>query len=911
MSTLSYDAQSFILDGQRIWLVSGEVHYSRVPRELWRQRLRAARQAGLNCISTCVFWNIHQSEPGKFVFEGDADLRAFVQMVGEEGLYCILRPGPYVRAEWDFGGLPAWLHRLKDVKLRESSPPFMEACARYIGAVMEQVRDLQATSSPLPVAPGAPTAHPIVMIQIENEWLCHNPEQEDRYLGELARYFRENGCTVPLSMCNNLWARQPGVIDTWNANEHLISDLRQLRVVQPHAPRLVSEFRPGWFDRWGDDHHRKFTPAMNLHRLVQILAAGAQYNLYMFHGGTHFGFFGGRTGEGYVTTSNDHDAPLLEAGGRGEKFDVVKRVSTFANHFGAVLAHLDTSAPHVAAAPADARHSLSIIHHRGSQGQVVYILKDTHDQTRGVELLMPDGTTLDVPLDDERAAWLLLDANLGGTAKLTYSNLRPWAFIGERMLVLFGPPGSAGVVCIDDAPLRVKVPKSRTPAIEHHEQLTVVVLNHEQVDAAYPLADGLVVGAAGLDSNGEAVPRRGWPQTQVIALDGTIKRAAATLAKAPAAPKFTAWQQAGVDDMISGQSPAFREIDGPMSLEALKCDYGYGWYRLTFNKPATGAIVAPGGGDRLHVYQNGKLAALIGYGPGAAWQPQRLKLAGTVSILADNLGRFNDGWRFGEPKGLPEHLHGVTAMRLGKPKVVTGRTPDLFALGGFFQTTRRHDHDFADALIWNLPARGRQSLILEITGLAIGAVIFINDHPVGAYHPQLAPLDGRLALHPGTTPGALHRGRNVLKLALFGKFDARRHKLAGVKLYKADAATAKARWAFAPWVIPPTDTFGSAARNNQQPCWYRTTFETRRADRPLWLHLAGMSKGQIFLNGRNLSRYFVATAAGKRVPPQERYYLPEPWLRAGGLNELMLFDEHGHHPARCRLLYDALGPYGG
>jgi beta-galactosidase len=110
MANISHDGQSFLIDNRRIWLVSGAVHYARTPRELWRQRLRAAKQAGLNCIDTYVFWNLHEPQPGTFRFDGDADLRAFVQMIGEEGLYCILRPGPYVCSEWDFGGLPAWLH---------------------------------------------------------------------------------------------------------------------------------------------------------------------------------------------------------------------------------------------------------------------------------------------------------------------------------------------------------------------------------------------------------------------------------------------------------------------------------------------------------------------------------------------------------------------------------------------------------------------------------------------------------------------------------------------------------------------------------------------------------------------------------------------------------------------------------
>ena len=129
MATISYDGQSLLIDGRRIWLVSGAIHYARTPHQLWRSRIRAAKQAGLNCIETHVFWSMHEPRPGKFRFEGDADLRRFIQIIAAEQMYCILRPGPYVGADWDFGGLPPWLNRMPDIALRESSGPFLEACA--------------------------------------------------------------------------------------------------------------------------------------------------------------------------------------------------------------------------------------------------------------------------------------------------------------------------------------------------------------------------------------------------------------------------------------------------------------------------------------------------------------------------------------------------------------------------------------------------------------------------------------------------------------------------------------------------------------------------------------------------------------------------------------------------------------
>ena len=522
MANFSYDGQSFIIDGRRIWLVSGSIHYPRVPHQLWLSRIRAAKQAGLNCISTFAFWNIHEPAPNKFNFEADADLRKFIELIGNEGMYCILRPGPYIGANWDMGGLPAWLNNIEGVRLREGNGPFLEACARYLGAVMGQVRDLQVTAS---------SNGPIVLMQAENEWMCHNPNQGEKYLREIVRYMRENGAEVPICVCNNLWQRVDGTIDTWNASHHLPANLRQLRIVGDDAPRLVSEYWPGGFDCWARAHERGPDAAANIEKLAQILAVGAQYNLAMFHGGTNFAFNAGRASGGpdrFVTTSYDYDAPLAEGGGRGQKYLAVKRISTFANQFAQVFANLDGQLDHVAVNPEDGNHPISVIHQRGANGDVVFLIKSHGDDTTHVDLLLPDGLCLPVAFGPDRIAWLVTGVNLAGAGELTYTNLRPWALIGRRMLVLFGPAGEDGILAINGAPFHVEVPTGAKPHVEVHEELTVVVLNREQVDAAYLLPDALVVGAQGLDDDDQPLGHPDFKSMVTITADGKTTTGRAT-----------------------------------------------------------------------------------------------------------------------------------------------------------------------------------------------------------------------------------------------------------------------------------------------------------------------------------------------------------------------------------------------
>lgn len=928
MATVSYDGHSFLLDGRRIWLVSGAIHYPRVPRELWRSRIRAARQAGLNCIETYVFWNAHETSPGRFTFEGDLDLRRFVRLVGEEGLFCMVRPGPFVCAEWDNGGLPPWLSKTEGIRLREGHPAFLEACARYLSTVMEQIRDLQITEPVKPdsvkparaVADATPPAGgftgqgggPIVMMQVENEWFCHHPEASQKYNDELLRYMREAGCTVPVNNCNNLWQRVDRTIDTWNGARRLASDLRQLRVVQPEAPRVVTEYWPGWFDAWGGEHADKVDADLHLYRLAGIAAVGGQANQYMFHGGTNFGFWGGRTvgsNAMFMTTSYDYDAPLLEAGGRGAKYAATRRICTFQSQFGHVFAHASPEDPHAVVALSEDDHPPAVLQLSGSAGSIVFIFRAKADKRDTLELMLPNGLTLPVPMGPDRVAWLAMDTPLGGDGHvLSYTNLRPWAFVGRRMLVLFGPAGAQGLVAINDALFRMAVPDAKAPPrVEQHEQLTLVVLNTEQVDQAYITPTGLCVGACVLDDHDVPIAAAGG--LVEIGFDGGVSRRSVKPQRKAAAPRLAAaaWQRADLAALIDGSSDAYRPIDGPLSLEQLDCPYGYGWYRLVFKrKPsAAGKLMAPLMGDRLHFFADGKAAGLFGLGPGASYEPVPIRLGKTTTILADNLGRMNYAWRVGERKGLYGHVYAVRPMAMGRPKVAAGRSPDPFVLRDYVPQHRVGESRPADALTWKLKT-GRKPIVLEIDRLPWEAVLFVNGEPRDWYHPNQTAGYGRWLIES--------RGASVeIRLALFQPQDRTVKLHQHVKVWQCTAnVTDAATWAFTPWSVPGAQAFSKGpARPAGEPCWWRCTFGVRHTDVPLWLEPIGMTKGQLVLNGRNAGRYFVATATGKAVPPQQRYYLPEPWLRTDADNELMLFDEHGARPARVRLVYDAMGPYNG
>jgi beta-galactosidase len=315
MNTFEIAGDDFLLDGEPHRILSGALHYFRVHPDDWADRIHKARLMGLNTIETYVPWNAHEPQEGEWRADGPLDLDRFLRAIADEGMHAIVRPGPYICAEWDNGGLPAWLFTDPEVGIRRSEPKFVAALQRYLQNVLDIVRPLQITEG-----------GPVVLVQVENEYGAYG--DDTAYLQQLADTVRAAGITVPLmtvdqpedEMLEN--GSLPGVLKTASFGSRSRERLATLRRHQPTGPLMCSEFWDGWFDSWGGHHHT--TPvAESAGELDELLALGASVNVYMFHGGTNFGFTNGANDKGVyqpIVTSYDYDAPLDEAGEPTEKY---------------------------------------------------------------------------------------------------------------------------------------------------------------------------------------------------------------------------------------------------------------------------------------------------------------------------------------------------------------------------------------------------------------------------------------------------------------------------------------------------------------------------------------------------------------------------------------------------------------
>ncbi|WP_025158412.1 glycoside hydrolase family 35 protein [Leifsonia aquatica] len=315
MTTFEIAGDDFVLDGEPHRILSGALHYFRVHPDDWADRIRKARLMGLNTIETYVPWNAHEPRPGEWTTEGGLDLARFLRTIQEEGMHAIVRPGPYICAEWDNGGLPAWLFTDPSVGIRRSEPAFVAAVTAFMERVLAIVKPFQIHEG-----------GPVLLVQVENEYGAYGDDKD--YLRHLVEVFRAAGITVPLTTVDQ---PQPDMLENGSLPELLktasfgsrsTERLATLREHQPTGPLMCSEFWDGWFDHWGAHHHT--TPVeQSAADLDDLLALGASVNIYMFHGGTNFGFTNGANDKGVyqpIVTSYDYDAPLDEAGEPTEKF---------------------------------------------------------------------------------------------------------------------------------------------------------------------------------------------------------------------------------------------------------------------------------------------------------------------------------------------------------------------------------------------------------------------------------------------------------------------------------------------------------------------------------------------------------------------------------------------------------------
>jgi len=886
MATVTYDDRSFMLDGNRIWLVSGEIHYFRVPSALWRDRLLKAKRAGLNCVSTYVAWNFHEPFEGRWELAGDADVVEFVRLAGEMGLYVILRPGPYICGEWDFGGLPAWLTAKTGISYRAGSAAFMHYMDKYFRQVLPRLAEHQITRGGR-----------IILIQNENEYYMTTMPDRLAYLEFINQLFRRSGFDVPIINCN--WMTDPAVpenIECANGWGNEVQLLKSLRLRQPRAPLLMTEFWPGNFDCWGGQHQTKDAREV-ARRALEILGCGAQWNYYMWHGGTNFGFWGSRIADSdarYQTTSYDYDAPLAEGGGLTRKYYLTRLVNLLANHMGRFLATCTMDGPGVTTHDAG-----SVLNIAGPLGRWAVVTNNGRSEITSARISLPSGRELTVPLELCGATAVPVGLKLSETHTLDYANLMPLGRFGENMLVLHGPAGWEGRISVNGQEVKVAVPEGDSPRVVEHQGLTLVILDSNLAMRTWVVDDTILLGPEFVGQTAEDValaPKT--TQYAVLPPDGKLlwKKVRPARRSRAGPPRLSPWKRVAVCTEPVAGDLQWQRMDRLRDVDHLGIHYGYAWYRLevTEDRPRRRQLFLPDCEDRATIYLNGRPIGVWGRGVGASRAPIGASFArgrNVLTMLLDNLGRFNFGHRLGELKGLFGPVYDAKPLQTKKFKL---KPSEAFPRRIIPRTLTHLTGELEATPVWSaeltIPLGRVTPIHLSFTGIPHHVAVFCNGRPAGFF-----PRMGR-NFADVTLAAELKKGRNEIQLLLWGDVQAK--VLDNVKFrILSEVVCRDGTWSFRTWA-PPSASHHGAGKN--LPTWYSAKFDRPGGTEPLFVQIGGARKGQLFLNGHNTGRFW-------NIGPQSWYYLPSSWL--SDRNELLLFEEHGIAPSKSHLEIRPRGPY--
>ena len=322
-NTFSLSKTEFLLNGKPFQIISGEMHPARIPRVYWRNRIQMAKAMGCNTIAAYVFWNYHESKPGVFDFKTDNhDTGEFIRICQQEGMWVILRPGPYVCAEWDFGGIPSYLLKIPDIKIRCMDPRYMAAAERYMTQLATIVRPFLCTNG-----------GPILMVQVENEYGSYGNDKT--YMETVRKIWIKNRINVPFYTADGPTSFMLEAGNVYGAVIGLDSgsseaDFDEAKKYNPNVPAFSSETYPGWLTHWGEKWARPDTAGL-LKEVKFLLDTKRSFNLYVIHGGTNFGFTAGANAFTPTqfqpdVTSYDYDAPINEQGRATPKYFALRKL---------------------------------------------------------------------------------------------------------------------------------------------------------------------------------------------------------------------------------------------------------------------------------------------------------------------------------------------------------------------------------------------------------------------------------------------------------------------------------------------------------------------------------------------------------------------------------------------------------
>ena len=835
MPSVTYDGQSFLQGGRRLWLVGAAVEYAALRREAWQPVLSTLRQAGFNAIRTSAPWHLHEPSPGTFRFEGNLDVAAFIGLAAELGMMVLLRVGPAVGSGWSGSGLPAWLGDEPGLRPREPEERFRRRVAAWYGQILEAVKTLQAASHP--GDDGVVGGGALVAVQVEHDWNCGNEEAGQEYLPELVRFARERGVVVPICTSNGLWVSTEGTVELWEGGEDVMAHMRQLRHVAPDSPRIVELGMPDAEPRG---------PVL-LRRMVEALAAGAQPIVAQA-----------------VPT-------LVDAAGVPQPaLAWARRVAAFASCFGHAFADAAGDAAATVADPASlGAGQISVCPLRGDAGRMAFVFRGAGAKADPLSLLMPDGLRTQAWLGDSPAACFAFDLDLQGRGRLDHCSLPVHALVDRTTLVVYGPPETQGVVSVDNREVAFRTPGADAgamPTVTRVGDFTLVACTTAQLDASVlygrqlllgvrrVLPEGAVELAAGFRGAVRVEGGRATPVPAAWVAQGPAGRTARSVrAKTGVRGRGAGddWHVMDAAAFVDGSSPRYATVKLLRSLGAWGNAEGRGWYRVTVAPARRSRLLWPlHAAGRIHAWRDGAALGCLNDG-------ERLPLELGAGAGAAITFLVSAGVRpaAGVDQAVPPGVGGLVEAEPLPVKAKSGATPASPVAGRRAFVPGFPGALSAECLELSFSLKAPAHLILAVS--APGPLALLSGPQIVETLDPAGRGPGGALLAPSQWPG-WKPGAQVLRIA--GLAGTPAPPASAVRLLsvqgREDAAGgagsgggAGVTWAFARWDPPPQDhqawtRMGAALPAG--PCWLRCSAP---ADGVLRLPAGAAGPGTVFVDG--------------------------------------------------------------
>ncbi|WP_308639422.1 beta-galactosidase [Paenibacillus silvisoli] len=941
--TITYDGKSFLRDGERFWIVGGEIHYFRFPREEWRDVLLRAKRAGLNTICTYVPWNFHEVTEGEFDFDGDKDLASYIDLIGELGMYAMLRPGPYICSEWDGGGIPAWLCAQPVLRFREDDPVYMAAVESWFDRLIPIISERQVTKG-----------GPVITIQNENEYPGGWDESMRRYLRNINAIYARHGIEIPVLSCNVHGATpttvkindstdaadqflDPSMILTYNHHVE-VEPVYDLKSKQPNAPLITTEFWCGAPIYWGNQVS-DWPNRLELARAVyEYTSSGTQVCYYMFEGGTNFGFWGGNN----IATSYASGYPVGEAGKLTDKYYAVRPANLFIGSFSRYLAGSEELADK-GGMQSDEGVRL-IVRDSGFGGSFAFVTAaDARKETTVTTL---GGKQLTVHFGEVSAAVLPIELELFGSAAVTvdYSNLCLLACSeAKKTLVLYGPAGTEGVISVNGEELRVIVPRRKVQRLITAAGIGIVVVDEDLARRCWIVDDAVVFGpdyAGELLADGALDIRVSERTPEIVYLDAAGLPVSRAFKAEPAQhelPELRDWRIAPCAEVTSPVGEGWSALEQPCSHEALGVVQGYLWYsaELECEEECVETLFLSHAPTRVNVFVNGQFCGTHAerrsvrmrdeYGHPADWAFEELtvrlqKGTNRFVFLSDDLGHNYD---------VPIAVGIQGPVMVGSRRLQVDRMTDVEPLPlsdqafNFLYNRHYREKTPLPAVEFELPIEAGHEAFILMHG--VKAWVTVNGEEV---LPMSYP-DSPWTMFPQIKrwitwelPASIAGTAPTVRIHFAeGSAEAVKENMA---VYVAPSGGQLTNWQWKRWegsgdftasqlvgsqqkeeegliVLLPTGSRLARKGRLLRPAYLSARFALPDGDRPVYLQIGELQKGQIFLNGHNIGRMWAYGGT------QDRYYLPRSWIKAD--NELVIFEELGLNPQNTSLVFGESGQW--